>query len=86
MKWTFLILFVAAGIYFLLIALLTTPLASKAENSKFFVFIGEKISVESVPTEEGKVSLDSEYGNYLDDLFLLRQHGVLRARGDFQEF
>jgi len=27
----------------------------------------------------------AEYGNYVDELFLLKQNGVLKARGDFQQ-
>lgn len=34
---------------------------AKVENSKFFVFIGEKISIELVPPKEGKISMDRQY-------------------------
>jgi len=33
---------------------------------------------------EGKKAI-AVYGNYLDELFLLKQNGVLKARGDFQQ-
>jgi hypothetical protein len=35
-------------------------------------------------TREGKNAI-AVYGNYLDELFLLKQNGVLKARGDFQQ-
>jgi hypothetical protein len=35
--------------------------SSAVENSKYFVFIGEKISVEAVVPKEGEIPFDSEY-------------------------
>lgn len=44
-----------------MILLLSFPAFSEQGNSKYFVFIGKKISLEPVPQKEGEIHLDSKF-------------------------
>lgn len=47
--------------FFLIFLFLSQSSLSEDENSKYFVFIGEKVSLDPVPRKEGERSFDSQF-------------------------